>query len=62
MKTADKPIKPLLSILCFIPSTRFGVGCEYEAPEEAFMVVELQPDYLRGKSGTIKYHAAFKNV
>lgn len=46
----------------FSPSTRFGIGCEYEAPEEAFMVVELQPGYLRGKSGTIKYHAAFKNV
>jgi putative acetyltransferase len=46
----------------FSPSTRFGIGCEYEAPEEAFMAVELQPDYLRGKSGTIKYHAAFKNV
>ena len=46
----------------FSPSTRFGIGCEYEAPEEAFMIVELQPAYLRGKSGTIKYHAAFKNV
>ena len=46
----------------FLPSTRFGIGCEYQAPEEAFMVVELQPGYLRGKSGTIKYHAAFKNV
>ena len=46
----------------FSPSARFGIGCEYEAPEEAFMVVELQPSYLRSKSGTIKYHAAFKNV
>lgn len=46
----------------FSPSVHFGIGCEYEAPEEAFMVVELQPGYLRGKSGTIKYHAAFKNI
>ena len=46
----------------FSRSARFGIDCEYEAPEEAFMVVELQPDYLGGKSGTIKYHAAFKNV
>lgn len=46
----------------FLPSSHFGIGCEYDAPEEAFMVVELQPGYLRGSSGTIKYHAAFKNV
>jgi putative acetyltransferase len=45
----------------FAPSTHFGIDCEYEAPEEAFMLVELQPGYLRGKSGTIKYHAGFKN-
>lgn len=46
----------------FLPSSRFGIGCEYDVPEEAFMVVELQLGYLRGSSGTIKYHAAFKNV
>ena len=41
---------------------RFGIDCEFEAPEEAFMVVELQPNYLHGKSGTIKYYATFENV
>jgi putative acetyltransferase len=46
----------------FSPSARFGIDCDFEAPEEAFMVVELQPNYLHDKSGTIKYHAAFKNV
>ena len=46
----------------FLPSSCFGIGCEYEVPEEAFMVMELQPGYLRGTSGTIKYHAAFSNV
>jgi putative acetyltransferase len=46
----------------FLPSTRFGIRCEYEAPEGAFMVVELQSGLLRGVSGTIKYHAAFRNV
>lgn len=43
----------------FVPSSRFGIGCEYEVPEEVFMVMELQPGYLRGMSGIIKYHAAF---
>lgn len=46
----------------FSPSARFGIGCEYEVPEEVFMVLELQPGYLRGTSGTLKYHVAFLNV
>lgn len=46
----------------FAPSSRFGIGCEYEVPDEVFMAMELQTDHLRGASGTIKYHAAFRNV
>lgn len=46
----------------FTPSTRFGIGCEYEVSEEAFMLLELHPGYLRGASGKVEYHAAFKNV
>ena len=46
----------------FSSSTRFGIGCEYEVPEEVFMVVELQAGFLRGASGKIKYHSAFSNV
>lgn len=46
----------------FRPSTRFAVGCEYDVPEEVFMAMELQPGYLRGVSGTIRYHAAFGSV
>lgn len=46
----------------FSPATHFGIGCEYEAPEEAFMAVELQPGYLQGKSGTVRYHSAFSDV
>ena len=43
----------------FEPAVGFGIGCEYEVPEEAFMAVELEPDYLRGLSGVVKYHEAF---
>jgi putative acetyltransferase len=46
----------------FSSAKRFDIGCEYEVPEEVFMVMELQPGYLRGNSGIIKYHAAFSNV
>ena len=46
----------------FTPSRRFGIGCKYEVPEEAFMLLELHAGYLRGVSGKLEYHAAFKNV
>lgn len=28
-----------------------GLGCEYDVPAEAFMVLELRPGALRGASG-----------
>jgi len=43
----------------FSSSARYGIGCEYDVPEEVFMVVELQDGFLRGASGKVKYHAAF---
>jgi putative acetyltransferase len=46
----------------FSPSARFGISCEYEVPEEVFIMVELQPGFLHGASGKVKYHAAFSNV
>jgi putative acetyltransferase len=46
----------------FLSSTSFGIGCEYEVPEEVFMVVELEAGFLRGASGKVKYHTAFSNV
>lgn len=46
----------------FAPSVSRGMGCEYEVPEEAFMALELQPGYLRGASGKVKYPVAFSNL
>jgi putative acetyltransferase len=46
----------------FSPAARFGLGCDYRVPEEAFMAMELQPGYLHDAAGTIKYHAAFSNM
>jgi len=46
----------------FTPSVRYGISCEYEVPQEAFMVLELVPGYLQGAKGIIKYHAAFNDV
>jgi putative acetyltransferase len=46
----------------FSPSSRFGMDSEYEVPENVFMAMELKPDALRGKTGRVKYHAAFNSV
>lgn len=46
----------------FLPSMHYGIRCEYEVPQDAFMVVELRPGYLQGASGTIKYHPAFNDL
>lgn len=46
----------------FRPAAHFGIVCEFEVPEEAFMALELQPGFLTGAHGTIKYHPAFREV
>jgi len=46
----------------FAPSARFGIGCEYDVPENAFMVLELHAGFLDGAGGKIKYHAAFNGI
>ena len=46
----------------FTPASRFGVTCEYEVPDNAFMLIELEEGILRGKSGMARYHRAFSSV
>lgn len=46
----------------FAPSARFGIRSEFEAPDEAFMLIEQQPGCLRDGRGIVRYHAAFKEV
>ena len=46
----------------FQPAARFGVACEYDAPTEAFMLIELVPGYMRGVAGTARFHPAFESV
>jgi putative acetyltransferase len=43
----------------FESASRFGIGSEYDVPDEAFMALELQPGYLANAAGTIRYHPAF---
>ena len=46
----------------FVPGARFGIDCEFEVPEELFMVLELEPGALADVTGTITYHAAFREM
>jgi putative acetyltransferase len=46
----------------FSPSASFGISCEYDVPEEVFMILELQPDFLDGVSGNLEYHEAFSSL
>jgi putative acetyltransferase len=37
-----------------------GLRCEYDAPQDAFMQVELVPGSLTGVAGTVRFHPAFR--
>ncbi len=43
----------------FAPAARYGLTCEYDVPESAFLALELEPGALAGTAGTVRYHAAF---
>lgn len=36
-----------------------GIDCEFEVPDEAWMVLELRENALTGKSGTVKFQPEF---
>lgn len=46
----------------FLPASNFGIGCEYDVPDEVFMAMELTAGSLAGRSGTIRYHPTFSEL
>jgi putative acetyltransferase len=44
----------------FKPASSVGFTCEFEVPDDAFMVAELTAGVLDGKTGTVHFHPAFK--
>jgi putative acetyltransferase len=46
----------------FNPARERGLQCEYEVPDEAFMVLELTPGSLPGEGGLVKFPPEFTNV
>jgi putative acetyltransferase len=43
----------------FVPASRKSLGCEYDVPDENFMVLELESGALQDCSGTVKYRSEF---
>jgi putative acetyltransferase len=43
----------------FEPASRYGVRCEWEVPDEAFMILVLDPSAIRGVSGLARYRPEF---
>jgi len=46
----------------FAPAPPLGVRCKWPVPDEVFMVAELSPRGLDGRTGLVRYHAAFDAV
>lgn len=42
----------------FSPAARHGIRFKHDVPEGAFLLVELRPASLEGKSGTVEYLAS----
>lgn len=45
----------------FEKASMFGIDSTYEAPDEAFMAIELVPESLHERTGTVHFHPAFGN-
>lgn len=46
----------------FKPSRPFGIQWEVDVPEEVFMVATLKEGALKGRTGIVRYHAAFNDA
>lgn len=45
----------------FVPARARGIECEFEAPDEAWMLLELREGALGGRRGTVKYQPEFSD-
>ncbi|MFC2066350.1 GNAT family N-acetyltransferase [Chloroflexota bacterium] len=46
----------------FVPAKPKNIDCEFEVPDEAWMVLELREGALAGRSGTVKFQPEFKEA
>lgn len=43
----------------FIPAKPKGIDCEFQVPDEAWMILELREGALAGRRGTVKFQPEF---
>jgi putative acetyltransferase len=46
----------------FQPARDFHIRSDFEVPDDAFMVLELETGILKGSAGTIHYHPLFEKL
>jgi putative acetyltransferase len=46
----------------FVPASGKGIRSEYDVPDEAFMIAELEPEALNGRAGLVRYLPEFAGV
>jgi putative acetyltransferase len=46
----------------FRPASTFGILCEWEVPDDVFMVSVLDPEKMQGVSGLARYRHEFSSV
>jgi putative acetyltransferase len=46
----------------FTPAKPLGIQCQFDVPDDAFMVLELRENALAGWTGVIKYQPEFSDV
>ena len=46
----------------FVPARPKDIECEFEVPEEAWMILELREGALAGRRGTVRFQPEFKEA
>ena len=46
----------------FVPAGSKGIDCEFEVPDEAWILLELKEGVLMGRTGTVKFQQEFRDA
>ena len=46
----------------FVPAYAEGIGCEFEVPDEAWMLAELKQGALAGRQGKVRFQPEFREA
>lgn len=46
----------------FVPTMPKGISCEFEVPEEAWIILELREGALAGRWGKVKFRSEFSEI